>query len=103
MITNTAPTYKRLLIAEYTIESGDISGYAADQVSIPIDTATIASPSTPTNRNFTGIHQVRSSSGVEKTGFKLDYSKVTGYARVIESTGTFSTGDIVTVIGNLHL
>lgn len=96
--------YKRLIAIQATVESGDISGYAADEVVLEIDQALINDPTEATQRDFMFQWQVRTDVGVEKTGFKAAYAKTGTYAgklRIIESTGTFAAGDIVTVMGSL--
>lgn len=103
MITNKR-TSKRILVGRYTVESGDISGYAADEMRIPIDDATIAHPTEPSGKDFIGEVSVRDSNNLLKTGFKKLYmtsGTLAGYLRVIESTSTFAAGDVVTVWGTL--
>lgn len=103
MITNYS-AYKRMLIAQYTVESGDISGYSADVRAIPVDPVTVASPSTPTGKIFIGDATVKTSLGVVKTGFLKKYNTTGGYAgyyTVQEGSDTFAAGDTITIWGTL--
>ncbi len=103
MIENYS-AYKRMLIAQYTVESTDISGYSADVRAIPVDSVTVASPSTPTGKIFIGEATVKTSLGVVKTGFLKKYNVSGGYAgyyTIQEGSDTFADGDIITIWGTL--
>jgi len=104
MISNKK-NYKARVLGEYTVESGDISGYAADEFAIPYDDGSIeivAQGGTATPKQWYGFVSVKTSAGVEKgAGFKVveGTGSLSGYLRVIESTSTFAAGDVITPIG----
>lgn len=103
MVTNKY-TFKRALVAQFTVEAADISGaYAFDQVWVPVDNTTINS-GTETGRVFYGHAFVKTSVGLTKTGFALEYKSTgahAGYLQLMEGADTFATGDIITVVGTL--
>lgn len=97
--------FKKPIIANYQVETNDVSGYSADVQFIPIDQDVIDNPypSAPT-RTFIGHVDVRSSLGVSKPTFLVVYHTTgayAGYLTVQESTSTFAAGDVITVIGTM--
>lgn len=54
----------------------------------------------PTDLDFIFDCQVRSSAGLEKTGFYFTFSKTTGLFTVTDNTASLANGDVVTLVGD---